>query len=93
MNQPLNIHFHNQFVEYFFKEVKTQFSLEKLTRETDAPVLYARPVRPIRCTYPAASQGMSKFITCKRNRKLRNVLGENRSYKKLIYMKSIRRRK
>ena len=41
---------------------------KKLTRETEAPELYALPVRPIRCTYPATLSGISKFITCSSTR-------------------------
>lgn len=40
-------------------------SSNKLTIEIEAPVLYALPVRPIRCTYPPALRGISKLITYK----------------------------
>lgn len=36
----------------------------KLTKVIEAPELYALPVRPIRCMYPATLRGISKFITC-----------------------------
>lgn len=54
----------------FYFTLQTQLLLfmlrvsKELTRETATPELYALPVRPIRCIYPEAISGMSKFITC-----------------------------